>query len=199
VLVSITVAGVILAQDWQKVHVRSAGGLVLSTLFGIPVGLVLLTSGHQKSVKVMLSAIILAFAIYSLLGRQPPELKSDNRIWLSGCGFLAGILGGAYGMNGPPLVIYGALRRWPAQHFRATLQAYFLPASILGMLGYWLTGLWTPGVTRYYLESVVPALAAILLGRIVNRRLRGEKFFKYLYLGLAAVGASLLFQTVTSG
>ena len=72
--------------------------------------------------------------------------------WLLGCGFIAGVTGGAYGMNGPPLVIYGAMRRWSAQHFRATLQAYFLPASAsIGMVGYWLTGLWVAAVTHYYL------------------------------------------------
>jgi hypothetical protein len=37
----------------------------------------------------------------------------------------AGVLGGAYGMNGPPLVIYGSLRGSSPQHFRATLQGYF--------------------------------------------------------------------------
>jgi hypothetical protein len=44
-------------------------------------------------------------------------------------------------MNGPPLVIYGSMRRWSPQHFRATLQGYFLPASIIGMSGYRLAGL----------------------------------------------------------
>jgi uncharacterized membrane protein YfcA len=36
VLVSITVAAVIIAQDWQHIHLRSAGWLVVATLFGIP-------------------------------------------------------------------------------------------------------------------------------------------------------------------
>ncbi len=40
-------------------------------------------------------------------------------------------------MNGPPLVVYGGMRRWSPQHFRATLQGYFLPASVIGMAGYW--------------------------------------------------------------
>ena len=57
-------------------------------------------------------------------------------MWLIGSGFCSGILGGAYGMNGPPLAVYGSLRRWSPQHFRATLQGYFLPASIIGMAGY---------------------------------------------------------------
>ncbi len=196
VLISITIAAVVVAQDWRKIHVRSTRWLVFTTVLGIPFGLLLLTSSHQKSAKVALALLIIAFAVYSLLGSKPPELTRDNRAWLFGCGFLAGVLGGAYGMNGPPLVIYGAMRRWSAQHFRATLQGYFLPASILGMAGYWWKGLWIPSVTHYYLISLPATLPAILLGRAVNRRLHGEAFLKYVYLGLAAIGAVLLAQAL---
>ena len=197
VLVSITVAAIVVVQDWEKVHLRSAGWLVLSTLFGIPLGLVLLTSSHQKLVKGILGVIVIAFSIYSLIGRSPLELKRDNRAWLLACGFCAGVLGGAYGMNGPPLVIYGAMRRWSAQHFRATLQGYFLPASIIGMGGYWLAGLWTHAVTRYYLISLPVTLLAVFVGRVINHRLRGDVFLKYIYLALASIGALLLIQAVT--
>ncbi|MGH9357062.1 MAG: sulfite exporter TauE/SafE family protein [Terriglobia bacterium] len=197
VLVSITVAGVVVIHDWRKIHVRSARWLVLSTLFGIPLGLILLTSGHQRAVKTALAIIIMAFSAYFLIGRRPPELRSDNRIWLLGCGFCAGILGGAYGMNGPPLVVYGAMRRWSAQHFRATLQGYFLPASIIGMGGYWLAGLWVSRVTHYYLLSLPVMVPAILLGRVVNQRLRGEAFIRYVYLGLAGAGAMLFIQSIS--
>ena len=196
VLVSITIAAVVVAQDWRKIHVRSTGWLVGATLFGIPLGLALLTSSHQQAVKVGLAISILAFAGYSLLGRKPPELKSDNKAWLLGCGFVAGVFGGAYGMNGPPLVIYGAMRRWSAQHFRATLQAYFLPASVIGMFGYWLAGLWVPAVTHYYLLCLPFLLPAVWLGRVVNHRLHGEAFLKYVYVGLAGIGVMLLAESV---
>jgi hypothetical protein len=99
-------------------------------------------------------------------------------------------------MNGPPLVVYGALRRWSAQHFRATLQGYFLPASLVGLVGYWLAGLWVPEVTRYYLLSLPAAGAAILLGRAVNRRLAGHGFLIYVHVGLIAVGTVLLVQSL---
>jgi uncharacterized membrane protein YfcA len=196
VLVSITIAAVVVAQDWRKIHVRSTGWLVGATLFGIPLGLTLLTSSHQQAVKVGLAISILAFAGYSLLGRKPPELKSDNKAWLLGCGFVAGVFGGAYGMNGPPLVIYGAMRRWSAQHFRATLQAYFLPASVIGMGGYWLAGLWVPAVTHYYLLSLPVLLPAVWLGRVVNHHLHGDVFLKYVYAGLAVIGLVLLAESV---
>ncbi|HMF63746.1 MAG TPA: sulfite exporter TauE/SafE family protein [Edaphobacter sp.] len=196
VLVSITIAAAVVAQDWRKIHIRSTGWLVASTLFGTPVGLLLLTSRHQRAVMVALAIFIMAFAMYSLIGSKPPELKRDSRIWLLGCGFCAGMLGGAYGMNGPPLVIYGAMRRWSAQHFRATLQGYFLPASIIGMSGYWLAGLWVPAVTHYYLLSLPVLLPAIWLGRVINHRLHGDAFLRYVYVGLAGIGAMLLVQSV---
>ncbi len=196
VLVSITIAGIVVAQDWKKIHLRSTGWLLLPTLIGIPVGLLLLTSSHQRVVKGALALIIIGFSVYSLIVRTPPELRSDSRAWLLACGFCAGVLGGAYGMNGPPLVIYGSMRRWSAQHFRATLQAYFLPASILGMMGYWLDGLWIPAVSRFYLLSLPVVLPAVFLGRFVNHRLRGEVFMTYVYAGLGGIGVLLLIQAV---
>ena len=197
VLVSITIAGIVVVQDWQKIHLRSAGWLALSTLLGIPLGVLLLTSSHQRGVKGSLGVILIAFSTYSLIGCAPLELKRDSRGWLLVCGFFAGVMGGAYGMNGPPLVIYGAMRRWPAQHFRATLQGYFLPASIIGMSGYWLAGLWVPAVTHYYLISLPVTLLGVFLGRVINHRLHGDAFLKYLYLGLAGIGVLLVIQATT--
>jgi len=52
VLVSITIAAVVVAQDWRKIHVRSVGWLVVSTMIGTPVGLMLLASRHQRAVMV---------------------------------------------------------------------------------------------------------------------------------------------------
>jgi uncharacterized membrane protein YfcA len=194
VLLSITVAAIILVQDWDQVHVRSAWRLVLPTLLGIPLGLALLTQVGEPVVKAVLALVILSFSLYCLAGRRPPVLKDDRLAWLFG--FVAGVLGGAYGMNGPPLVIYGTLRRWSPGHFRATLQGYFLPASLTGLAGYVLAGLWGWEVTGYYLLSLPPAVAAVFLGRIINRRLRGERFVVCVHVGLIAVGATLLWQTL---
>jgi uncharacterized protein len=196
VLVSITIAGIVVVQDWKKIHLHSAGWLLLATLFGIPLGLLLLTSSHHRVVKATLGVIIVAFSIYSLIGRTPLELKRDSRGWLLACGFCAGVLGGAYGMNGPPLAVYGAMRKWSAQHFRATLQGYFLPASIIGVVGYWLAGLWTPAVTHYYLVSLPATLLGVFFGRVINHRMHGDGFLKYVYVGLVGTGALLLVQAI---
>lgn len=195
VLASLTVAGVVVAQDWRHIHFRSAAWLVLATLVGTPLGLLLLTEVPGPTVKAILAGVIIAFSMYCLLHhRRRVALEDDRHAWIFG--FIAGILGGAYGINGPPLVVYGALRGWSPQHFRATLQGYFLPASLLAMCGYWMTGLWTSAVTHYYLLSLPVIVVAILLGRELNRRLTGRAFLIYIHLGLIAVGTVLLIQSI---
>lgn len=193
VLVSITVAAVALLQDWRKVHFASAAWLLLATLLGTPLGLLLLTAAPEQAVKAGLGAVIIAFSLYSLSSRHTLELKNDRLAPLFG--FLAGVLGGAYGMNGPPLVLYGSLRRWSPQHFRATLQGYFLPASALAMTGYAVAGLWASAITEYYLLALPPVLIAVLLGRALNQRLNLRIFLRLVHLGLIVIGAMLLLQS----
>ena len=98
------------------------------------------------------------------------------------CGFFAGVLGGAYGMNGPPLAIYGAMRGGQRSIFERPSRGTFFPPASIGMGGYWLAGLWTPLVTRYFLLSLPATLIAIFLGRAINHRMSGEGFLGYIYL-----------------
>ena len=195
VLVSITVALIAVIQDRRHIHFRSVGLLVVPTLAGIPLGLVLLRTVAEPIVKFVLGAVIIAFSLFSLLGPKHRELKNDKLAWLFG--FSAGVLGGAYGMNGPPLVIYGSLRRWSPQHFRATLQGYFFPASLIGLGGYWLTGLWTSAVSQFYVVSLPFVILATFLGRAINQRMGLRQFLFYVHGGLIAIGIILLMQAVT--
>lgn len=194
VLVSITVAAVVVVQDWRAIHLRSAGWLTAATVLGTPLGLWLLAAVPGWIVQTILGVIIASFSLYCLFSRRQPALDNDR--WSGLFGFGAGILGGAYGMNGPPLVVYGALRGWSPQRFRATLQAYFLPASLMTMGGYWIAGLWTPPVTDYFLWALPGVALAIVLGRAVNRRLDGPSFIRYIHIGLVLVSVVLLWQSL---
>lgn len=192
-LVSITVAVVAIARDWRHIHIRSAGRLFLATAVGTPLGLWALHVLDEQLVKMLLGVVVATFSLLALVRRRQASLHDDRHAWAFGLG--AGVLGGAYGMNGPPLVMYGALRGWSPQHFRATLQGYFLPASLMTVAGYGLTGLWTPAVTRCYLQALPAVLVAIVLGRMLNRRLSGAVFVRCVHIGLVVIGAMLLLQS----
>ena len=196
-LISTMVALIIVAQDWKHIETRSASWLIISTVFGIPLGLLLVKMVSEPLVKGVLAVVILAFAVYSLMNRKGRELKDDRLAWAFG--FAAGILGGAYAINGPPLVVYGAMRRWSPTRFRATLQGYFLPGSALVVVGYWLGGLLNFAVVRYFVVSLPFVLVAIVLGTTINRRMDAQRFRGAVNVVLAFVGVLLLVQAVYHG
>jgi uncharacterized membrane protein YfcA len=79
VLISVTIAGVVVIQDHKKIHFESAGSLIIYALTGIPIGLWLLVHMPGYQVKLLLGLVITAFAIYLLTGSRLKELKQDNR------------------------------------------------------------------------------------------------------------------------
>jgi uncharacterized membrane protein YfcA len=189
-LVSITVAAVFLLLDWQHVQLKSAVLLLAPTFLGIPVGLWMLTRADETVVKIVLAVIIAAFSTYSLAGGRVHASIGERTAPLFG--FLAGIMGGGYGMNGPPIVVYGTLRKWRPQEFHATLQGYFLPASTVGMAGYWMAGLWTSSVSAHYLASLPAIAVAIAGGRALHRRLDARRFTTLVHIALIIVALMLL-------
>src|SRR5579864_5195153 len=78
VLVSITIALIVVVEDWKHVHVRSAAWLVVSTIAGIPLGLWMLKSVPEMVVKVILGLVIIGFSMHALLGRSYRSLANDT-------------------------------------------------------------------------------------------------------------------------
>jgi len=196
VLMSIIVALTIVIQDHRQIHFSSAGWLILFAAMGIPFGLLILFYGNEFYVKIGLGVLIVLYSLYTLFAKNTFRLEKDNKFWLFICGFLSGILGGAYGLNGPPLVVYGNMRKWDAQYFRATLQAYFFAANLLGLFGYIYKGMVTAPVIEYFLYSLIVIFPAIFLGRYLNKKLKGDSFYKYVYGGLILIGLILIVSTM---
>jgi len=191
VLISVLVALVVVVQDHRQIHFKSARWLIVSALPGIPIGLLILVYGNEIWVKTILGLFIIAYSLYALYGSNRLRLDEESKPWLLLCGFLSGVLGGAYGINGPPLVVYGNMRKWTPKQFRATLQGYFLPASLAGIIGYLAKGMITYQLGQYFLLTVPAIIPAIFLGRYFNHKLK-EEFFKYVYFGLLVIGLLLI-------
>lgn len=191
-LIAMTAAIVILMRDWQSVQFGSAGRLFVASALGLPVGVAVLKYANEAIVTSILAVVILAFSGYALYRPRWFSLSNDRPAWLFG--FAAGVLGGAYNTLGPPVVIFGTLRRWPTEHFRATLQGYFLPTGLLILAGHGMAGLWTPVVLDRYVAAVPILLVSLPLGRWLNRRFEAERFTRLVH-GLLIIIAILLLVT----
>ena len=193
-LLAFIISLMILLQDWRQAHFRTSGWLVFFSVLGIPVGLLLLKGTYDHVVKVILALSVIGFSLYNLFDPDRLSLKTDR----SACffGFVAGILGGAYNTHGPPIVIYGTMRKWPPESFRATMQSYFLVTGVLIIAAHGTAGLITGEVMRYFLMSLPAAALAVFCGNRLNRKIPRGKFDRYVHLGLIGIGIMLLVRTL---
>ena len=190
-----TISLLILARGWRKADMRSAARLIAATCLGIPIGVYGLARLPEEPLKVALGALILLYGAFGLA--KPGARIRNEKAWLPWLvGWGAGVLGGAYNTNGPPVVAYGMLRGWPPEGFRATLQGYFLPTGLMILAGHGLAGLWTGEVLRSYLYSLPAIVLGVVLGGLLNRKLTHELFAKLVYGSLAAMGAALFIRAL---
>jgi uncharacterized membrane protein YfcA len=195
-LIAPTIAISLLIKEWRHIDLKSTLKLILSTLAGIPIGILYLKNIDENVVNAVLALVLIAFSLYRLAKPGLQRLKSDR--WAFLFGFVGGILGGAYNTNGPPVILYGILRGWKPESFRATLQSYFLPTGGAIMIGQGLAGFWTKSVITTYLYSLPLVFLAVFLGLRISRKIPAEKFNKYVYVMLLGLGIILLIKVIVA-
>lgn len=186
-----TISILILARSWRRVEYKTAGRLVAATLLGIPFGVYGLARLPEAPLKIALGLIILFYGAFGL-ARPQAKLKNEKAWMPWALGASAGVLGGAYNTNGPPIVAYGMLRGWPPESFRATLQGYFLPTGLAILAGHGLAGLWTGEVLRSYVLALPAIVLGVFLGGLLHRKLSHAVFARLAYALFAAMGALLV-------
>jgi hypothetical protein len=109
-------------------------------------------------------------------------------------GFLAGCLGGAYNTPGPPAIVYGTLRRWSRDEFRAALQTLFLINATLVVASHFLARHMTVQILDLYLYAL-PALGlGIFLASRVDRKVNRYHFRILVNIMVLLLGGALLLR-----
>ena len=188
VIVSSTI--LLLRRNWRSLEPRATVQLIISSVLGVPIGIFLLTNAPADLIQRGLGVLLIVYALYALIG--PPLFEARHAGWAYGLGFISGILGGAYNTNSPPVVVFGTLRRWQPDVFRATLQAYFVPLALVVWAGHGVTGLWTRDVVIAFALYFPFGLVALWAGHRVATRIPAAAFQRALYIAVIALGALLL-------
>jgi uncharacterized membrane protein YfcA len=189
-LVAIVTALVMLIRERQALKLKDTSLLLLASFGGIPLGIYFFRTLPEHLVAGLLGLILIFYGLFNLTGFKLPVIQ---RPWLAlPFGFLAGLLGGAYNTNGPPVVIFASLRGWDKRTFRANLQGYFLITGLGIAFSHGLSGLWTWEVIYYLLISLPLIFLTVLLGEKITRDLTYESYFKGVNLVLIFLGLFLL-------
>jgi uncharacterized membrane protein YfcA len=173
-----------------SLNVRAVARLIVASLVGIPLGVLLLRQVDEGVITAVLGGLIVVYALYGLLGLRLPQLA--HPAWSYGFGFAAGLLGGAYNISGPPVIIYGNCRRWPPAEFKSNLQGFFVVSSYTIIATHAIGGNFTPVVWQNFLLALPAILLALVVGFQVDKYFDPQRFQRVVLVVLVVLGISLI-------
>lgn len=189
-LVAIIAEPLLLFYYRASLQFRSLGRLIVASLVGVPFGVLALGQVDEDIVLTVLGIVLAAYAIYALFQFRLPTIA--HPWWAYGFGFMAGLLGGAYNVAGPPVIVYGNCRRWEPRTFKGNLQGFFVVVSSMVAVTHGVSG----NYTREVWENLLVALPAIGLGLVggfyMDRFLNPDRFRKLVLVLLVILGVQMV-------
>ena len=164
--------------------------LLVAMLIGLPAGVWVLAALPTSLLNRLIGALLIGLTLLEVLGLYPRRL--EGRGWRFGAGVISGLLGGAVGTPGPPVVAYAQTQAWSARTQKANLQAFLVVNQTATLVGYWWAGLLTAEVWRVSAAFALPALVGIGVGMSLFGRIPERVFRRVVFAVLFASGVVLL-------
>lgn len=174
----------------HALDLRETRRLGMAAVLGVPLGVWGLVHLDESLVKFFLGLVLIAYALFAW-ARITPHLVLSSR-WAYLAGLASGCLGGAYNTPGPPLIVYGTLRHWQREEFRAVLQALFFTTGLLTVIAHFFAHHYTLAIVTHYLFGL-PALGiGIWSASRVDRHIDHVAFRRIVLLMIFVLGITLI-------
>lgn len=197
-LVGFTVALFFAVSGWKDKDPVVLKKLSISTIIGIPFGLLLVRYASQQWISFILGLLLITYAVFSLTSSKERQEKLHNKFSNTNTaypfGFASGMLGSAYNMNGIPVVLYATMRDWSPRQFTGNVQSHFIVSSTLIIFSHFLGGFWSMELLVYYLFALPAVLAAIALGNRIYAHIKTDQFIQYVFYIILILGVFNLIE-----
>jgi uncharacterized membrane protein YfcA len=189
-LAGLTLYTINLIRYHQSINAKEAIRLGIAAAVGVPMGVWGLVNLDESLVKFVLGFILVAYAALSFFRFSTVSLLSPRWVYLAG--FVGGCLGGAYNIPGPPVIVYGSLRQWPRDEFRAVLQSLFFLTGLLAVLSHLIALHITWNIITLYIYAAPALLLGIVIGSLTDRRINKDAFRTIVLAMIFILGLSMI-------
>ncbi len=157
---------------------------VLASSVAISLGTVLPTVLLKK----VFGAFLILLAIYFLCVDQTRKMKATIPMAVF-CAALSGVVGGLFGISGPPMVVYFLSALDDKEEYLGTLQLFFFFAGIYTLLFRIYSGIYTADLFAYSIIGLSGVFIGMQFGYKIVDRLDKNRMKKiiYVFLGLSGV------------
>jgi uncharacterized protein len=175
----------LLPSIWKDIHWRSLVPLIVGCLIATPFGVWLLANVPAASMQIAISLFVLVAVLLMWMGFA---LKSmPGPIASTAVGAASGFANGAFGIGGPPVVLFYFASPAGVAAGRASLIAYFLATDLIGLANQSVHGLITRDAMLRAAVFLLPLLAGVWLGARSFASANPETFRKIVLLIMAAL------------
>ena len=182
--VTILLLLLIIRQTRAVLPFREMAGVSVAGLLAVPVGVFFLSSATSTTLRVSITALILALAVLTLFNRRI-RLPKPGLVGLS-LGFVVSLLLTSLGIGGPLMVLFLLTREWTRDAIRGGLALYFLVVEGAAVIGYGVAGLFTAERVVLILIVIAPVLVGFGIAAMVVRRMN-ERIFRHAVVGFIMV------------
>lgn len=167
---------------------------ILLTFIVVSIGAIFVLKRMEYSILNMLLGITLVVvSIYFSFFSKRIKVKTTLPVQIT-AGTLSGLMGGFFGMQGPPAVLYFVNSEKDKEHYLAVTQTYFLVGNIMMTIARAYNGFFTTAVSMGYIYGITGVVIGNLIGAWVFRHITGSllKYIIYAYIGIS--GLTFLFE-----
>ncbi len=122
----------LLPEVWRQIHWRSLLPLLIGCIIATPVGIWFLANLPAAPMKIALGLFVLVCTV--LLWRGYALQRMPGRMASAAAGAASGLANGAFGIGGPPVILFYFASPAGAIAGRASLIAYFMAIDFFGLL-----------------------------------------------------------------
>ena len=152
----------LLPSVWRDVHWRAIGLLLVGCTVATPLGVWLLATVPAPPMQIALGLVVLVAA--ALLARGFALRVMPGRAATLATGAASGLLNGAFGIGGPPVILFFFASPARVTAGRASVIAYFLGTDLIGLAFMLRQGLIGVPQLQLALAFIPPLAAGVWLG-----------------------------------
>jgi uncharacterized membrane protein YfcA len=170
---------------WREIHWRSIGPLIVGCLVATPIGVYLLAHVSAAPMKIALAIFVLTATALLYWGFALKQMP--GRVASTAVGAASGFFNGAFGIGGPPVILFYFSS--PAGHVvsRASVIAYFLATDTIGLAFLACEGLVTWDAAWRAVIFLPALLAGIWLGARSFKTADPQRFRRWVLAILATL------------
>jgi uncharacterized membrane protein YfcA len=172
---------------WREIHWSSLRWLMLGYVIGLPIGVYALINAPAAPAQIALGLFVIGTATLMLRGFH--LAKTPGAAASTATGVASGLLNGAFGIGGPPVILFYFSTPGAAAIGRASIIFFFLFTDFLGVTYLAHQGLVTAQSVVQFALWVPALLVGVWVGAHGFKRMDQQAFRRWVLLILIALAA----------